>query len=565
MKGWNIMGNYQRINTLPPKGCESRKAYLVGGGIGSLSAAAFMIRDGHMKGSNITILEESKTFGGSMDGAGNAKDGYIVRGGREIEEHFECAWELYSFIPSLKNPERTVLDEFRELNLKEPNESHCRLVHKQGQKADFSNLGLSKGDAKKLIKLIMMTEDELGAKTIEEYFGKHYLTTKMWYYWCSMFAFETWHSVVEMKRYMERFIHLLPGMNQLKGILHSEYNQYDSMILPVVSWLTERGVRFANDARVTDLDIDIRGGSKTVTAIKLDRDGKADSIAVGSNDLVIVTNGSITENSTLGSMTAPPVLNRGPAGCFDLWKKIAAKDPAFGRPEVFCSDIDKTKWESFTMTWTDSEMPKLLKELTDRDPGQGGVVTISDSNWLMSWTCSKQPHFPNQPDNVLVTWAYGLFPDKEGDFIKKKMCECTGEELVQELLYHQGFKDRIPELMKKVKVIPCMMPYITSQFMPRVKGDRPEIVPAGSVNLAFIGQYAEIPHDCVFTVEYSIRGAMMAVYKLLALEKEVPEVHPSLYDVRVLAAATNTMYNGKVPFGGIIRRFLKGTNFEGLF
>lgn len=558
------MGNYQRINTLPKPGCESRKAYLVGGGIASLSAAAFMIRDGHMEGRNITILEESKKLGGSMDGAGNAKDGYIVRGGREIEEHFECAWELYSFIPSLKNPDRTVLDEFRELNLKEPNESHCRLVHKQGQKADFSNLGLSGSDAKKIMKLIMMTEEELGAKTIAEYFGPRFLKTKMWYYWCSMFAFETWHSVVEMKRYMERFIHLLPGMNQLKGILHSEYNQYDSMILPVVKWLEARGVKFDRGAQVTDVLIDFAGEKKTVTGIRLLRDGKEETIDVRADDLVLVTNGSITENSTLGSMHQAPVLNRGLAGCFELWKRIAAKHPAFGRPEAFCSDIDKTKWLSFTMTWTDSEMPVLLKNLTDRDPGQGGVVTIKDSSWLMSWTCSKQPHFPNQPDNVFVTWAYGLFPDNVGDFIKKRMSDCTGEELVQELLYHQGFKDRIPELLKKVNVIPCMMPYITSQFMPRVKGDRPDVIPAGSVNLAFLGQYAEIPHDCVFTVEYSIRGAMMAVYGLLGLEKQVPEVYPSLYDVRVLAAAAKTMYNGKIPFGFLVRKFLKGTTFEGL-
>ncbi len=414
------------------------------------------------------------------------------------------------------------------------------------------------------MKLILKTESDLGTKTIAEYFGPHFLSTKMWYYWCSMFAFETWHSVVEMKRYMERFIHLLPGMNQLKGILHSEYNQYDSMIAPVVAWLESRGVRFERGAQVTDLDIEVFENKKTVTAVHLLRGGSPEKIEVGPQDLVLVTNGSITENSTLGSMHAPAELNRGPAACFELWKKIAAKHPAFGRPKVFCSDIDKTKWLSFTMTWTDTDMPELLWNLTDRKPGQGGVVTIKDSSWRMSWTCSKQPHFPNQPDNVLVTWAYGLFPDKVGDYVKKRMCDCTGEELVQELLYHQGWKDRIPDLLPKVKVIPCMMPYITSQFMPRVKGDRPDVVPAGSVNLAFLGQFAELPRDCVFTVEYSIRCGMTAVYKLLNLEKEVPEVWPSLYDIRVLSAAAKTLYNGKIPFGGLIRKFLKNTSFEGL-
>src|SRR5674536_184753 len=137
------MGNYQNINTLKPEGIENKKAYLVGGGIASLSAAAYLIRDGHMDGKNITILEQSPIIGGSMDGSGNAKDGYVVRGGREMEEHYECCWNLFSMIPSLSDPNRTVLGEFRELNMGDPNESTCRLLHNCGQKADFSSLGLN--------------------------------------------------------------------------------------------------------------------------------------------------------------------------------------------------------------------------------------------------------------------------------------------------------------------------------------------------------------------------------------------------------------------------------------
>jgi oleate hydratase len=128
-----------------------------------------------------------------------------------------------------------------------------------------------------------------------------------------------------------------------------------------------------------------------------------------------------------------------------------------------------------------------------------------------------------------------------------------------------GFKDKLPSLMKTAKVIPCMMPYITSQFMPRVKGDRPDVVPEGSVNLAFLGQYAEIPGDCVFTVEYSVRSAMMAVYGLMAIDKKVPEIYASQYDVRALAAAIKTMYSGKpIPFQRTIRRKLKNTVYEGM-
>ncbi|MEK4851156.1 oleate hydratase [Paenibacillus sp. FSL H7-0756] len=558
------MGTYQRIHPQVQEGIASRKAYLVGGGIGSLSAAAFLIRDGHMPGRNIHILEQSSIYGGSMDGAGNAKDGYSARGGREIEEHFECFMELFGFIPSLTNPDRTVLDEFRELNLAEPIESHCRLVEKQGTPADFSSLGLSTAHALQLGKLTLATEERLGAVTIEQFFDPSFLETNFWYFWRSMFAFENWHSVVEVKRYMERFMHLISGMNQLKGILHTEYNQFDSLILPLMKWLEREGVHFDKGHQVTDLELDINGDEKVVTAIQVLVNGSPKIIPVTRGDLVMVTNGSMTENSTLGDLDHPAVLNRSltERGCWSLWEKLAAKSPDFGRPEVFCGDIDKSKWLSFTMTFTDDEIvfPYLL-ELTGDAPGMGGVVTIKDSSWMMSWTAPKQPHFINQPDNVKVLWAYGLFPDAEGDYIKKKMSDCTGRELLEELCYHMGLADRIPEILEHTtNVIPCMMPYITAQFMPRVLGDRPQVVPQGSVNLAFLGQFAEVPDDCVFTVEYSVRSAMMAVYNLLALDKEVIPVHPSKYDVRVLLTALRTCLGNKpLPLDKTLGELLAGT------
>lgn len=564
------MGNYQKINTLTPKEIENKKAYLVGGGISSLAAAFYLIVDGHMDGNSITILEESDILGGSLDGCGNAKDGYSIRGGREMEEHFECVWDLFSKIPSLNNPERTVLDEFRQLNIFDPNESACRVLQNCGEKADLTTLGLDKIHIKQLRKLFLETEEELGSTTIKEYFHPSYFETNMWLFWRSMFAFEDWHSIVEMKRYMERFIHLLPGMPKLKGILFSQYNQYESFVLPLKNWLLSKNVVFSLNTQVKNLDIRFEGDKKTVTSIKLIRDGRDEVIHTTENDLVLVTLGSMTENSTLGNMHKAPILNREIGGCWSLWKNIAVKNHSFGRPEVFCSDIDKSKWESFTITCTDSKMEDVLRNLTGREPHSGrvvtgGIVTIKDSSWLLSVTCSRQPHFSNQPKNVIVLWAYGLFPDNIGDHVKKRMSDCTGEELMAELLYHLGVKDEITEILKTVNVIPCMMPFITSQFMPRVKGDRPDVVPEGSTNLAFIGQFVEIPGDCVFTVEYSVRSAIMAVYKLLKLEKNVPEIHPSKYDLRVLAEAFKALYSGRhIPAESIIHRLLEDTTLEDL-
>jgi len=558
------MGNYQKINPSIPKNINERKAYLIGGGIASLSAAAFLIRDAHMPGKNIHILEESKVYGGSMDGAGNATKGYTARGGREIEEHFECFMELFSFIPSLKDKNRSVLDEFRDLNLEEPIESHCRLVHNQGEKADFSSLGLSKENAMELAKLHMLTEEALGATTIEEYFSQSFFETNFWFFWASMFAFEKWHSVVEVKRYMERFMHLIGGMNRLKGILHTEYNQYDSLILPLITWLKDNNVCFDTGYKVTDIDFDFSNNKKVAKSIHYVKDNSYEKIDINKDDLVLFTNGSMTENTTRGDLDHPAVINTSDdKGCFSVWQKIAKKSEDFGKPEVFCNDIDKTKWISFTITLKDDDIVfPYLYNLTGDKPGMGGLVTIKDSKWFMSWVVPKHPHFIDQPDNVKVLWAYALNLDAKGDYINKSISECTGREMFEELLYHMGLKDRIPEILKHtINVIPSMMPYITSQFMPRVKGDRPDVIPEGSENFGFIGQYSEVANDCVFTVEYSIRSAMMAVYGLMNLNKVVDPVFPSQYDIRVLVNAAKTCLGvDKLPIKDItLKDILKNT------
>ncbi len=568
------MGSYQmKYHPKKPEGIKNKKAYLVGSGIATLSAAFFLIRDGHMDGKNITIFERKNINGGALDGIGNLEDGYIIRGGREMEEHYECTWDLFGDIPTLENPERTVLDDMKEINDWDPNTAACRVIQNKGERVDASTLDLSKSHIKQLTKLFLAREEDLKDITVEQFFTPDYLETNMWLLWRSMFAFQPWHSVVEMKRYMERFIHLLPGMPELRNILFSRYNQYDSFVLPLVKWLKDRGVKFENNTLITDLDIEIMDNKKIVTGIHLVKNGKESTIKTGKDDLVFVINGSMTENSTLGSMNEAPKLNKELGPVWSLWKNIASKvkDGSFGNPKVFYDNIDKTKWESFTVTLKDSKMADVLKKITKRDPYSGkavtgGIITIKDSNWGMSFTMSRQPHFANQPDNVLVLWAYGLFVDNEGNYIKKKMSECTGEELLRELLYHLNIGGKLmEEIIDSAVVIPAMMPHITSQFMPRVKGDRPEVVPEGSVNLAFLGQFVEIEGDCVFTVEYSVRSAMMAVYELLDLDKKVPEIYPSKYDIRHIVNATKTLY-GKNPLPGefFIKKLLKGTSLENL-
>jgi oleate hydratase len=148
----------------------------------------------------------------------------------------------------------------------------------------------------------------------------------------------------------------------------------------------------------------------------------------------------------------------------------------------------------------------------------------------MSIVLAYQPHFPKQPADVQVFRGYSLFPDRLGNFVPKSMAECNGAEILRELCGHLKFD---LETFESANCIPCRMPYITSMFMPRMHSDRPLPVPRGSRNLAFISQFLEIPDDVVFTVEYSVRAAQMAVYELLAIDRKIPPVTPHAKSLKV--------------------------------
>lgn len=154
----------------------------------------------------------------------------------------------------------------------------------------------------------------------------------------------------------------------------------------------------------------------------------------------------------------------------------------------------------------------------------------------MSIVIARQPHFPDQPSDIKIFWGYGLYPDRKGNYIKKKMSDCNGEEILQELWYHLKVQDLMQPIVDsgKVNCIPVAMPFVDSLFMPRSPGDRPDVLPDGTTNFAFLGQFAEVPKDCVFTVEYSVRCAQIAVYGFFKTKKEVLPIYDSIHKVEYL-------------------------------
>lgn len=523
------------------------KAYLVGSGIASLSAAAFLIRDGGFDGRDIVILEEQDREGGSLDAEGSPEDGYTMRGGRMFEIHFDCTYDLLGSIPSLDDPSKSVTEDTFAFHEDFAWDDHARLVDAEGRVVRAHAMTFSERDRLELVRCVATPEHQLDGKRITDCFSEGFFTTHFWWMWCTTFAFEPWHSAIEFRRYLNRFVHLFKTFDTMSGIYRTRFNQFDSIVRPLLKWLTDQGVTVRLGTTVTDLRLAAAGEALTVEAVEWRRGAEAGRFDVGPDDLVMVTNGSMTAGSTLGRTdAAPPVPDTSrESGAWRLWETLAARRPGvFGDPSVFDSSVEDSTWESFTVTTKDPTFFKLMEEFSGSEAGKGGLITFKDSRWLLTIVLNHQPHFRDQPEDTFVWWGYALFPGRDGDFAGKPMARCTGREILDEVLQHLRFEQQRAQILDGSVVIPALMPYITSQFLVRSGGDRPRVVPEGSTNLAFIGQYAEVPDDVVFTVEYSVRTAWTAVAGLLGLgpDKQPPPVYKGQHDPKVLVEALQTLH-----------------------
>ena len=549
-------GNYEAFaRPERPEGIENKSAYMIGSGLASLSAACFLVRDAQMTGSHIHIIEKNPIPGGALDGDRITNVGYVMRGGREMDNHFECMWDLFRSIPSIETEGISILDEYYWLNKKDPNYSLCRATQNRGEDAHTDKkFGLSDKGSMEIMKLFMTPDEKLANVKMTELFDDEVFNTNFWLYWRTMFAFKDDQSALEMKRYMQRYIHHIGGLPDFTALRFTKYNQYESMVLPMVKYLQDHGVQFHYNTRVMNVIFDTSSGKKLAKTIEIRSEGKTENIDLTENDYVFYTNGSNVENSTYGSQTQKSGMDGDihEGGTFDLWRKIAKQDPSFGHPDKFCMDPEDSNWVSATVNTLDGKILPYIQNICKRDPLSGkvvtgGIVTVKDSGWLLSWTINRQPQYRDQPKGQVLVWLYGMFSDRPGNYIKKAMRDCTGKEICEEWLYHIGVpEDQIENLAENsANTIPVMMPFASAYFQPREAGDRPEVVPKGSVNFAFIGNFAETPRDTVFTTEYSIRTAMEAVYTLLNVDRGVPEVWGSVYDVRDLLDATVALRDGR--------------------
>lgn len=535
-----------------PEGVEKKSAYIIGTGLAGLTAAFYLVRDGQMPGNHIHLLEKLELAGGSCDGYKDVHKGFYMRGGREMDNHFEIMWDVFRDVPSIETPNVSVLDEYYWLNKHDPNYSLCRATVNKGEDAHTDKLfKLDKDSAMALSQLFITPEVNLEDKKISDVLPESFWETNFWLYWQTMFAFQKWSSALEMKRYLCRYVHHIDGLPDFSALRFTKYNQYESMILPLIEYLKKHDVDVQFGMDVKNVVIEEVDGKKTAKELIYIKDNEEHSIPLTADDLVFITNGCCTDTSCYGDQTHAPDLSgivNGQGESWDLWKNIAkqANHDEYGHPDVFCSNTEATNWMSATVETSNEDIIQHIMNICKRDPRTGkvttgGIVTVKDSvnNWFLSWTINRQPQFRSQNKDTVLVWLYALHTDTEGNYIKKAMRDCTGEEICQEWLYHIGMDEsKIKDYSENAcNTTTCFMPYINAFFQPRKNLDRPKVVPEGAVNFAFIGQFAETPRDTIFTTEYSMRTGMESVYTLLNVDRGVPEVWGSQYDIRELLRA----------------------------
>ncbi len=573
-----------------PEGVDKKSAYIIGTGLAGLSAAFYLVRDGQMKGEHIHLLEKLDLAGGSCDGRKDVTKGFYMRGGREMDNHFECMWDMFRSVPSIETPNISVLDEYYWLNKHDPNYSLCRATINCGEDAHTDKMfKLDRKSSIALSKLFITPEKDLENKKISDVLPDSFWETNFWLYWQTMFAFQKWSSALEMKRYLCRYVHHIDGLPDFSALRFTKYNQYESMILPLTKYLESNGVKIEYGIDVKNVIFESKQNKKVATQIIYENEGQEKTIDLIEDDLVFITNGCCTDTSCYGDQNNAPDLStikNGNGESWDLWKNIAsqASNGEFGNPDKFCGNVDLTNWMSATIEVSDENVMKHIIDICKRDPRKGkvttgGIVTVKDSteNWYLSWTINRQPQFKSQNKNSVLVWVYALNTNKPGNFIEKSIKTCTGKEICEEWLYHIGIPtNEIEKYADKCNTTTCYMPYINAFFQPREEKDRPLVVPKESINFAFVGQFAETPRDTIFTTEYSIRTGMEAVYTLLKIDRAVPEVWGSKYDVRELLKACYYAVDKKsvdelpLTFAEkqaikIVKKKIKGTDLEILF
>ena len=519
-----------------------REAYIIGGGLAGLAAAAYLVRDCNFPGQNIHILESGPTVGAWN--AGSGPQGISNYGCLLFECGHENFWELFSAIPSRIKPSRSVAEEIRNFAESHPVYAKARLMNREGKILDAADMGFRNEERKALGMLLFTAEEDMECKTIEEWFADmpHFFETGFWEIWQSAFGFRPESAMVDFKRSFERRLPEFGRLDTQEGMVCTPWNLHESILLPLKVYLEKRRVQIHTGVTVTDLDF--TGQEIEVTRLYLHQNGKEQRVELKAQDLCFLTNGSVMDHAAAGDLDKPASGEEGLSEAGGLWKKIADRIPGYlGNPETFYSCKRDTARQYITVTCRGNNLLGEIGNITGNVPGSGGFISFRESGWKLSIMVPFQPYFQKQSLGETVFWGMGLMPEETGTYIQKPMQDCTGREIVMEILGHLGLMEIQDELMETViQAVPCLLPYGGAPYQPRSREDRPPVVPERAANLALIGSFAEVKEELALSAEYEVRSARTAVYTLLKIDKEIAPVTPYKKDPMMLVKALHGVY-----------------------
>ncbi len=562
---------------------KKSKVIMIGAGLANMAAAVYLIQEGRWNGEQITFY--SLDDHGSNDGAPTEtvtdeywnknhplenQKGYVARGGRMLNYRtYVDLMDLLDRIPSATEPHMTAAEDTRDFDAKHRTFDKARLLEGGKGIIDGGHLGLNNKDRVLLTKLIAMPdseEEKLDNVSISEYFkdDPHFFETNFWFMWETTFAFRLQSSAQELRRYMHQMIYEFTQIEHLVGVNRTRYNQYESIMLPLVNYLKDQGCHIVLNRLVTDWEFKetTMQDEITVTGLKMTNTetNEEEFVPVDDDTAVIFTNGSITDSATLGDFETPAPENMDYGAASSLWKKASERFYNVGNPDKFFADRNASEWVSFTLTTRDHILLNEITRITTQIPGNAlnsfvstsPITPLGQKDVNMSIVVHHQPHFTTQKPNETVIWGYFLYPRRRGEFVDKQYIKMNGKEILQELIGQLSkvdpgpgnIRDKEAEIMASViNNIPVYMPYASALFNNRAKTDRPKVIPQHSTNLAFTGEFVEQPYQMIFTEQSAVRSGEIAAFHFagIPMSRLVPTPRYDK-DLKTLARAAKKMF-----------------------
>lgn len=562
---------------------RKNKAVMIGAGIANMAAAVYLIQEGHWSGENITFYaldQHGSNDGDTTDSViddywnknhplSNTK-GYIARGGRMLNYRtYVDLMDLLDRIPSMTEPNMTAAADTRDFDAKHPTFDKARLLQPGQGILNASKLGFNQADRKLLTQLILMPDDEetkLDNVTIADYFADdpHFFETNFWFMWETTFAFRTRSSAQELRRYMHQMIYEFTQIEHLVGVNRTRYNQYESIMLPLINYLKANGCQIILNRRVTAFEFKDTTMTDEITVTGLQMvnttTNQKEHVAIDDDTAVIFTNGSITDSATLGDYDTPAPENMDYGAASSLWRQATEHFYNLGNPDKFFADRDASEWVSFTLTTKDHLLLNEITRITTQLPGNAlnsflsttPITPLDQIDVDMSIVVHHQPHFTSQKPNETVLWGYFLYPRRNSPLFGKPYIELTGKEMLLELIAHLSAVDPGPVNIKEkedailasvINNIPVYMPYASALFNNRAKIDRPEVIPEHATNLAFTGEFVEQPYQMIFTEQSAVRSGEIAAYHFAGISMSHLVDTPRYdRDIKTLLRATKKLF-----------------------